>query len=329
VAVTGNARAGVSAETGSDLDFTDLLIADTLPAGSGGPSGVGLKVVGATVRVERASLLRNVASSIWAALAANVELYDVALDETQAASNGSTGVGIDVVSSTLSGERVSIAHTHGLGLSASLGAQLDLTDLSITETEAEPSLFGGRGVEITSGAQASLNRAIVASSRDYAIVVAGPDPAQLPTLLAQFPRDAQGPLPELTKLELYDTSIHDTLVAECAVSSCADAAGGGGIALLSGAALTLDTFDIRSSALVGMQVSAGATLDAQKGTITANAAGVNVQGSGIDLTKSFTDVKVVGNQVDEDKRELLAPAISDLLGRSSGPLDSPAIESPR
>ncbi|HKO91284.1 MAG TPA: hypothetical protein VJU61_09040, partial [Polyangiaceae bacterium] len=198
-----------------------------------------------------------------------------------------------------------------------------------TETEAEPSLFGGRGVEVTSGAAVILNRAIVASSRDYAVVVAGPDPAQLTRLLDQFPRGSQGPLPERTTLELYDVSIHDTLVAACAESSCADAAGGGGIALLSGASLELDTFDIRSSALVGMQVLPGATLAAKTGTITKNAAGVNVQGSGVDLSKSFDDVRVTGNDVDNDTRELPAPAISDLLGRSAGRLDAQPVSSPR
>ncbi|MEO8182621.1 MAG: right-handed parallel beta-helix repeat-containing protein [Deltaproteobacteria bacterium] len=300
VQLSNNARTGVAVEgIGTALDLTDLVVSDTQPAGAG-PSGEGMRVVGGVATIESGSFLRNSSAGIWAAQGASVDLTDVVLDETQAPAGGS-GVGLDVIGAKLTGERVTLSKSHGLGLSASLGAQVTILDLNITGTLA--AAIAGRGVEVSSGSTVELNRAVIAGTPDYALLVAGPD-SQTAALLAQFPQSS--PLPQQTTLNLYDLSVHDV--------------GGGGLAALLGATLEIDTFDIRAAA-VGMQLVEGVTLTAASGNITSNPLGVNVQGgSTIDLTKVFQNVVVTGNTVNNDTRDLPVPALSDVLSRSSNRL---------
>jgi Right handed beta helix region len=302
VQLINNAQTGVAVEgTGTKLDLTDLVVNDTQPTSAAGPSGEGLKIVGGVAIIESASFLRNASAGVWAAQGANVDLTDVVVDETQAPPGGS-GVGLDVIGAKLTGDRVTLSKSHGLGLSAALGSQVTIQDLNITGTLA--AAIAGRGVEVSSGSTVELNRTLIAGSPDYALLVSGPD-AQTAALLARFPQSSA--LPAQTTLNLYDLSVHD--------------AGGGGLAALPGAALELDTFDIRSAAVVGMQLVEGATLKAAGGNITSNAVGVNVQGgSTSDLTKAVEQVVVTGNQVDRDTRDLPVPALSDVLSRTGNGL---------
>jgi hypothetical protein len=310
VQLANNAHTGVVVEgTGTALDLTDLVVSDTQPSSASGPSGEGLKVVGGVAVIESASFLRNSSAGIWAAQGANVDLTDVVLDETQARAGGS-GVGIDVIGATLTGQRITLSKSHGLGLSASLGAQVTIQDVSISGTQA--AAIGGRGVEVSSGAKVELNRVSISGTPDYAILASGPD-AQTAGLLAQFPQSAA--LPTQTTLNLYDLSVHDS--------------GGGGLALLPGAVLELDTFDIRSSQVVGMQLVEGATVKAVGGSIAGSPVGVNVQGgTSIDLTKALENVVFSGNQADRGTQNLPVPALSDVLGRSGDGLEPQTIQSP-
>jgi hypothetical protein len=312
VLVAGNVRAGISVDGASTKAvFGDLVVNDTIAAAGSAASGEGLKVVAAEVSVDRGSLLRNTVSGVWAAQNANLDLNDVAIDETQAPNAGS-GVGIDLVGARLTAARLTVSKSHGLALSAALGSVVTVKDLNITGTEA--SAIGGRGVEVSSGSQVELDRVAVAGSTDYAVLVAGPD-GGTPALLSQFPRRDGTALPTETKLGLFNLSVHE--------------AGGGGLAVLPGANLELDTFDIRTSSVVGMQLLEGATLAATEGMVTSNPVGVNVQGSGIDLTKVFDDVVVSMNTVDNDTQSLPVPVLSDVLSRSNGRLETVTILPPQ
>ncbi|HEU4580381.1 MAG TPA: right-handed parallel beta-helix repeat-containing protein [Polyangiaceae bacterium] len=312
VQLANNAHTGVAVEgTGTELTLQDLIVNDTQPVSSGGPSGEGLKVVGGSAVIDHASFLRNAAAGLWAAQAATVELRDVLFDQTQAPSGGS-GVGIDVIGANLTGDRVTISNSHGLGLSAALGSQVTLNDVNISGTQAAS--IAGRGVEVGSGSSVELNVASITGSQDYAVLVSGPDD-KTAGMLAQFPRATA--LPDQTKLALYDLSVHDT--------------GGGGLAVLPGASLELDTFDIRaSSGAAGLQLVEGATVTAIAGNITSNPIGVNVQGgSSIDVSKAITKTVIRGNKKDSDTQALPVPALSDVLARSGDRLTSQAIDSPR
>jgi hypothetical protein len=328
VAVLRSAHGGVAVDGATSfVELADLLVADTTAAASDVVSGEGLKVVAGKAVLNGASLLHNSGAAIWAAQGANLEAYDVVISDTQPVPAASgLGVGIDLVGAKLIGERLSLARNTGLGVSVGLGSDATLSDLSVTQTAPDPAQSLGRGLEVSSGSVASLTHALVANNRDYAIVAAGPDAAAR-SMSSEFPRSA-GPLPDVTTLTVDDSSIHDTLAAACAASSCAASAGGGGIGVLSGAALDLDTFDIRTSPLVGLHVLQGAKLTAARGEVTANGLGVNVQDSGIDLTKSLTDVDVSKNQTNTGTKDLPAPSLSDLAGRSAGRLAIPAVPSP-
>jgi hypothetical protein len=329
VTLTRNAHGGVGVDgTGTDVELSDLLVADT-SAGSGStPSGEGLEVVTGKAVLNGASLVRNAAAAVWAAQGADVEINDTVIADTAAAPPDSgIGIGIELIGAKLVGTGVSVARSAGLGISAALGSDLTLTDLSISATNPAPSLAFGRALEVTSGSSATLTRADIADSRDYAVFVSGPD-ATSTSMLEQYPR-AAGALPSVTSLVFDDSSIHNTQSAACVDSSCGSSAGGGGIGALSGASLNLDTFDIRSNTLVGLQLLEGATLVAARGLLTSNAVGVNLQSSSIDLTKSLTDVTVSKNKTDNATQNMPAPVASDLLGRSAGRLDMPAIPSPR
>jgi hypothetical protein len=187
-----------------------------------------------------------------------------------------------------------------------------LQDVNISGTAAAS--IAGRGVEVGSGSTVELNRVSITESQDYALLVSGPDD-KTAGMLAQFPQAAA--LPDQTKLALYDLSVHDT--------------GAGGLAVLPGAALDLDTFDIHaSSGAAGLQLVGGATVTAVAGNITSNPIGVNVQdGSSIDVSKAITKTVIKGNQKDSDTQSLPVPALSDLLARSGDRLQPEAINSPR
>jgi hypothetical protein len=310
VQLANNAHTGVAVEgAGTELDLQDLIVNDTQPTSASGPSGEGLKVVGGSALIDHASFLRNAAAGLWAAQAATVELRDVVFDQTQAPPGGA-GVGIDVIDANVTGERVTISNSHGLGLSAALGAEVSLQDVNISSTQAAS--IAGRGVEVGSGSTVELNVISITGSQDYAVLVSGPDD-KTAGMLAQFPRDTA--LPDQTKLALYDLSVHDT--------------GAGGLVVLPGAALELDTFDIRaSSGAAGLQLVEGATVSAIAGNITSNPIGVNVQGS-IDVSKAITKTVIKGNQKDRDTQALAVPALSDVLTRSGDRLQPQAINSPR
>jgi hypothetical protein len=312
VQLANNAHTGVSVEgAGTELKLQDLIVNDTQPASASGPSGEGLKVVGGSALIDHASLLRNSAAGVWAAQAATVELNDVTIDQTQAPTGGS-GVGVDAIGSSVQGERVTISNSHGLGLSAALGSQVTLKDVNISGTVAAS--IAGRGVEVGSGSIVELNRVSIASSQDYALLVSGPDD-KTAGLLAQFPQATA--LPDQTKLGLYDLSVQG--------------AGAGGLAVLPGTTLELDTFDIRaSSGAAGLQLVEGANVTVLAGNITGNPIGVNVQGgSSIDPSKAITKTVIKGNQKDNDTQALPVPALSDLLARSGDRLQPQAINSPR
>lgn len=328
VAVSRSTHGGVGVDGATtSVELSDLLVADTTAADSDVVSGEGLKVVAGSAILNGASLLHNSGASIWAAQGANLEAYDVVISDTQPVPAASgLGIGIDLVGAKLLGERLSLARNTGLGVSVGLGSDATLSDLSVSQTAPDPAQSFGRGVEVSSGSVASLTHALLANNRDYAILAAGTD-AAAKAMLSEFPRSS-GPLPDVTTLTVDDSSIHDTLAAACAQSSCSDNAGGGGIGVLSGGALDMDTFDIRTNPLVGLQVLSGATLTAAHGEVTGNGVGVNVQGSGIDLTKSLTDVDVSKNQTSDGTKELPAPATTDLPGRSAGRLAIPAVPSP-
>jgi hypothetical protein len=312
VQLANNAHTGVAVEgTGTEVTLQDLIVNDTQPASPSGPSGEGLKVVGGSVSIDYASFLRNAAAGVWAAQAATVELNDVSIDQTQAPAGGS-GVGIDVIGANLTGDRVTISNSHGLGLSAALGSQVQLNDVSISGTLAAS--IAGRGVEVGSGSTVELNVVSITGSQDYAVLASGPDD-KTAGLLAQFPQPAA--LPAQTTLNLYDLSVHDT--------------GAGGLAVLPGTTLDMDTFDIHaSSGAAGMQLVDGATVTAIAGNITGNPIGVNVQGgSSIDVSKAITKTVIQGNKKDKDTQSLPRPALSDLLARSGDRLQPQAINSPR
>jgi len=311
VQLANNAHSGVAVEgAGTQITLQDLIVNDTQPASASGPSGEGLKVVGGSALIDHASFLRNAAAGVWAAQAATVELKDVVIDQTQAPSGGS-GVGIDVIGANVTGERVTISNSHGLGLSAALGSQVTLQDLNISGTQAAS--IAGRGVEVSSGSTVELSVVSITDSQDYALLVSGPDD-KTAGMLAQFPQAAA--LPDQTKLSLLDLKVQGT--------------GAGGLAVLPGTNLELDTFDIRaSSGAAGLQLVSGATVAVIAGNITGNPIGVNVQGGGIDASKAITKTIIKGNQKESDTQSLPVPALSDLLARSGDRLQPQAINSPR
>jgi hypothetical protein len=275
------------------LTLRDSIVRNTASSSSDGSLGNGLLVVAGTASLERVAFVENRTAGVFAFDGAEVTLRDVEVQDTLPPAMGDRpGVSLGVArEARIDAERIRLTRSRGAGVAGLLGGRLDLRDLIVTNTESEPhGLRGGRALEVQGGATATVNRALICGSRDYAFVA----------------------LDSGTALDLRKTRVLQTRPADCADSSCMDAPGGGGIVVHGGSSAELADFDISTSALVGIMIVDAKSFRAREGRVVRNRIGINVQDADLDLTQAFENVIVEDNENDYDLSQLPVPEASDV-----------------
>lgn len=169
VVISGNRANGVLVSgAGSDLRLTDAHVHHNLTTASDSMSTGALFVaLGASARVERSLFEANPELGLLAKGAGStLELEDVVVRRTLAATDGTAGEGIHAESGgRVTGERVHLTENESIGAGAHLdGAHIELTDVVIRENGAGPDTDGGAGVFVGADGSAALSRAFVAAN---------------------------------------------------------------------------------------------------------------------------------------------------------------------
>ena len=206
-----------------------------------------------------------------------------------------------------------------LGLTAVLAnndgipTTLNLVDLTVRDTLSAADGEYGRGLDAYDGASVTLTRGSFEGNREAGIIAFG------------WQEEPQ------TTATLKDVSVSETRFAACGEipegepGSCIferiNYGGGSGIAVVSGAELTLERFWISGSAQVGLRLESDSSdgaepvmldpeVDAERGVVTSNAIGLNVEVAGYDWHRISDEVFVFDNGLDYASRDLPPPSRS-------------------
>lgn len=293
VAIERNRGAGVVVGTGAatTLEATDLVIRDTDPHDFLSGGGAGLLVApNANVTVARASLSGNTAGSIGIFGGGTFTASDLAVLDTR--SEGQLhylGIGLTAEGASLV-DLARAAFVRNRTLAIVVGepeTTLTARDLWVVDT-ASQEVDGdyGYGLQIAYAATADVRRAVVAGSHRGGIVIAETS----------------------TSATFEDLVVRDTAEREC-TPDCSDGPGGGGtgLAALDGATATVTRFVVTGSALAGVQLAGGGTLDLFDGEVSANAVGANVQTEDFDVTRIQDRVRYDDNDQTLDATALPVP----------------------
>lgn len=310
-------------DDGSVLEATDLAVRETatLPDGT---RGRGLRVdAGGRVRLRRCVLELNHDGALLASGAgAVVDASEVVLRDTATRGDGRSASGASALDgATVSLDRALVERNAGAGLLAHASV-LRATDVVVRDTHPRSDGSFGRAVEAANGAMVELLRAVLARSREVALLAArggailearhvavrdtvGRDDGLL-GFGAWAELDARLVLERAwidgsrtAGLGAYDaevvaTELHvdRTTAAACAETTCADVSGGFGLVAHGGATIDVAGFHVRDSAVCGVVVGDGATsIDLASGVIELAPVGACLQQSGYDTSRLRRDVQ--------------------------------------
>lgn len=288
-----NRDMGISArEAGTVITLSDVIVRDNASRALEGRFGRAVNSQdGAKVTITRAHLVRN--RELGAAAAdAELILEDVVIRDTEAdEEDDEFGRGIAVQSlARLTVRRALIERNRDLGIGAFLYAEVTLEDVVVRDTRGRVLGNFGRGVDAEWGSRVTGTRLHLVGNRDASVVALDPD----------------------TSITLEHVLIEDTLEMDCAADTCAGTAGGIGATALFDAHLALATFAVRRSALAGVQVARGGTMDLSVGEVVGNPIGANVQTEGFDSARLADRVVYLDNGVNLDATTLPVPDPSEI-----------------
>ncbi len=150
LAVRRNPHIGIySAREGTDLEFTDVLVADNRPEDSSDPSGTGMYVsTDADLEATRFALIRNHQRGLivggtpdgGSGDGTNVTLTDTVVDETQPdpGDDANEGGGLQVGYANLEATRLVLRQNRGFGLGAFGHGSVTLDHALIADTQPRP-----------------------------------------------------------------------------------------------------------------------------------------------------------------------------------------------
>ena len=170
-----------AADTGTILNLTDVVIRDTQSSESDGTFGRGLEVQGGAqvevTRCSRALFERNRNSGIAAFHTGTIlSLTDVVIRNTQSQESYEMfGWGLYVEEGAqVEVNRALFEQNREVGiLAADTGTILNLTDVVIRDTQPQESdRRGGRGMQVSDGAQVEVTRALFEQNREAGILAA-------------------------------------------------------------------------------------------------------------------------------------------------------------
>ncbi|MFC1609896.1 right-handed parallel beta-helix repeat-containing protein [Myxococcota bacterium] len=295
VVLDANSSAGAQV----NLEGSELLLADSIVRGTHshpweGTYGNGLAVLQAKAEVSRVHFVDNHHTTI-AGEAADITLCDVVVRGTRASPEGfylgeepfNLGIGLFAQvdeagrGCRLTMRRALFVDNEGVGVFvASTATEFEADDLVVKETLSTQDEVADAGVGlIILGAQADLERVLLEHNRlDGLAVLYGAD------------------------VNVRDLVVQNTLRADCATGPCEGLGEGTGVTIIDGS-LTMEVFEIRDNAFVGLQVIKDAEtpseqkphLRASHGRISRNLIGLHVHAGGFDPEEWFEDVEYIDN----------------------------------
>jgi hypothetical protein len=284
---------GLVSTTKSALALTDVTVRETRSQSSDGDMGIGVAFLESVVSGRRVAIDASRAAGLVVARAAEVSLAQLLVRGVEGIErDGSEGLGLGVVgASKLTLERALVqgTHTHGalVGDSGTFVSASDLVLRRVASSKVNGKAGGGLGV--TTGAKVTLTRARIEDVKDYGLLVAG---------------DSASVVADSLEVERVGR-------AACAVDGLAACSGSGVGILVMGADLRAKAFRVANSASIGfvaydpnrasdpeLKTYFGANLPKialERGIITRNVIGVNLQTPGIDVATAFVDVESYEN----------------------------------
>jgi len=283
-AILGNAGTGILLSSNGRAVLEDVTVR--------GHGGTGISVwEGSTLGATRVVVSDGAIVGMYIR-ESTASLTDVIVENTRPVTEVGGGTGIIAFDAEVTGQRVFVVGNTTFGFVAH-EAESDVTmdDLIVEHTEGYPDTgLHGRGLTVSGGAQMRLTRARISDSRDVGVIVALRGAA----LIAE------------------SLEVSRTVEQLCATSTCSCCGAGNGIDVLDGGTLQLNRFTVRDSALIGIQVLAGASLDLSNGDVTRAQFGFNLQGDTVDIGADVRNV--VFQDITERNlvREMLsAPSLPD------------------
>lgn len=294
-----NRELGVFAsDPDSVVTLTDVVVRDTESEESTARFGRGLSLeLGARADVTRAAFERNREMGVFAAGGGAVlTLTDVAVRDTRGQqSDGRFGRGLDVQDGASADvTRAVFERNREVSLYAgTAGSMLTLVDVVVRDTQSQESdgRFG-RGLSVEAGAHAALTRAEFAGNRDVGVFAFGAG----------------------STITLTDLTVADTLAQAC------EPAGTCGWTITCSMGAYMDAhveatrFRLVRSALMGVQLANGGTMDLHEGEVAESQIGANVQTAGFDVSRLQDQVVFRDNQVNLDATTLPVPSPSTPTG---------------
>ncbi len=289
LAVIGNRDVGIFAGTEDGRPSVNVELRDVVVNGTAsaidGSFGAGVLGQGAgMLGLERVVISDNAYAGIVASRSAVVRGSDVTVTGTRLETlTNAFGRGVQVqAGATVTVTRMLVDRNHELGITVqrdvagAVGpdyqpAKIDLTDLTIVGTLASGDGFGGRGLHLQDGAEATLVRAELSENREAAIVLEGSD----------------------ALLNASHLTIATTLERECAPSRCVDGLGSGLVAL--GGSFVVSQFAIIGSAYCGVQLRGGEG-DLSNGIVSQNRFTASFATPGFDTSRLEQNVLFLDNE---------------------------------
>jgi hypothetical protein len=175
VALIGNREAGLYV-SGSDVDFTDLVVDKTLPEMESGEFGYGINAAGgATISLQRCRMSENRGSgAAFSDSGTTGVLQDCVISTTEPTETGNVGILVQQ-GAHLEIVNVAVVENQGAGV-AVLGGGSELTGADVLVARTQPrdsDQLGGRGFEVGFGARVDLTRVELADLREVAVLVNG------------------------------------------------------------------------------------------------------------------------------------------------------------
>jgi len=175
-------------------------------------------------------------------------------------------------------------------------ARARLYDLRIHDTLPDIlDLRFGRGIQVQSGSDVEVHRAVLRRNRDTAVVASGPG----------------------TRLLLQDVHVHDTSKRACADSHCREYPFGMGLGSYREASLTAESFSVAGSELCGVFLALGGQMNLQDGLIEQCSIGACMNDGGYDLSRLSDGVVYRDNMTSLESTSLPVPdassSVSDVV----------------
>lgn len=327
---------------GTELALTDIVIRETLGCRNG-EGGRGMNVeTGALVAVTRALLENNREVGIWVGdEGTELTLEDVVVSDTQRNGLGEIGTGMEVKDGASADvTRAIFEGNHGAGIYAvDDGTMLTLDDVIIRDTQLDENGYLGRGIEAQGGANLWISRAILERNHTAGIAIfhegttltlrsvvvrgtlcdaSGEYGEGLAVLLGAAVESTRTAFEgnrtasvyannEGTTLIMNHVSVVETLERECVHSTCPSRGAGHGVVARDNAHIDLTSFEILRSALCGVQVAFGGSLDLHDGVVADNLIGANVQTEEFDWDRLLDTVVFSDNERDFDSEQMPVP----------------------